>query len=364
MVESDSPSSLLKKLSERVGAKEINLSSTDFLKVLNLTSNQSIRTQVYDVLEKFSKYCDWEEKREEFLSDLRDIDSKESSGYLKNQILTVTCLKTAEKNQLNKPKLVEILNKDDEKIPEFEKKKTKIYVEDIDIIDKTLSMSEKYKDSTAMIILSGPKYTQNHKLGSFFAQIGAVCRRTNFPAIVTKEKLEKNTVVYYPELYVFNQSDGQEYDKLFKVKAFQVWSQGDEEGNTLESNQIGEYVKSQMRNLFKIALEKDIKHLVLTALGCGYQNQEPELVASYLKSLIETEFNGAFESIIFAIKKVEGHAKSISNHDEFKKIFKDSPEELPAPTIKKKIRVFPESDKDSGKPLTGDTVKKVLSRKD
>ena len=103
-----------------------------------------------------------------------------------------------------------------------------------------------------------------------------------------------------------------------------------------------------------------------------------------MKSLIETEFNGAFESIIFAIKKVEGHAKSISNHDEFKKIFKDSPEELPgfiahlilkifsliinlkkkAPTIKKKIRVFPESDKDSGKPHTGDTVKKVLSRKD
>lgn len=66
-----------------------------------------------------------------------------------------------------------------------------------------------------------------------------------------------------------------------------------------------------MRQIFRILAKHHITHCVLGAMGCGaFQNPPSEVARIYKEVLEETEWNGVFEEIVFAVLDTRGE----SNH--------------------------------------------------
>lgn len=198
MVDAESPRTLLSNLENRVKLKDNSISAEDFLQILNQAVDQPVRIEVYDYLEGLSKYCDWDKKKEEILNEIELNNSEEGAKYLKNQLHTVNCLRTAEKHKLNKPNLVEVEHEDKIESIKIEKKKTIAYVVDSDIIDKTVELYSDKKEDTAMIILGSSEYKKNHKLGSLFAQVSPPPfhpNKKNIYRILSYRKLIKNLLL-------------------------------------------------------------------------------------------------------------------------------------------------------------------------
>lgn len=57
-----------------------------------------------------------------------------------------------------------------------------------------------------------------------------------------------------------------------------------------------------MRQILRVLAQNQVTHCVLGAMGCGaFQNPPREVARIYSEVLAETEWNGAFEEIVFAV---------------------------------------------------------------
>ena len=86
-------------------------------------------------------------------------------------------------------------------------------------------------------------------------------------------------------------------------------------------NQMSEGNRNKIRTILRIAYLNGQKHLVLGALGCGAFGNPPQDIANLFKEeLFGKEFNGAFESVHFAIKVDHNDPRNV-NYNTFKETF-------------------------------------------
>ena len=79
-------------------------------------------------------------------------------------------------------------------------------------------------------------------------------------------------------------------------------------------------VKNKIRTIFRIAIDRGQKNLVLGALGCGAFHNPPKHVAELFRDVLcEHEFFGAFKNICFAVK-TSHTSKGDTNFSAFKEI--------------------------------------------
>jgi uncharacterized protein (TIGR02452 family) len=68
-------------------------------------------------------------------------------------------------------------------------------------------------------------------------------------------------------------------------------------------------LKNKMRQIFRILAQNKITHCVLGAMGCGaFQNPPAEVARIYKEVLEESEWNGLFEEIMFAVLDTRGES--------------------------------------------------------
>ncbi|RHZ68271.1 uncharacterized protein CDV56_102311 [Aspergillus thermomutatus] len=76
-------------------------------------------------------------------------------------------------------------------------------------------------------------------------------------------------------------------------------------------------LKNKMRQVFRVLAENRISHCVLGAMGCGaFRNPPCEVASIYREVLQETEWDGVFEEIVFAVLDTKGE----SNYTIFKNV--------------------------------------------
>ena len=86
------------------------------------------------------------------------------------------------------------------------------------------------------------------------------------------------------------------------------------------SSELVEGVKNKIRTIFRIAIDRGQKNLVLGAIGCGAFHNPPKHVAELFREILcEHEFFGAFKKICFAVKKSHT-SKGDTNFSTFKNI--------------------------------------------
>lgn len=66
-------------------------------------------------------------------------------------------------------------------------------------------------------------------------------------------------------------------------------------------------MKKRIAKVLAVAKEQGYQQLVLGAWGCGVFQNDPAAVAQYFKEILEGDFKGVFERIIFAIYSKEEH---------------------------------------------------------
>lgn len=71
-----------------------------------------------------------------------------------------------------------------------------------------------------------------------------------------------------------------------------------------EPERVGEIkdaMKQRMAKVLAVAEQHGHRHLVLGAWGCGVFQNEPAEIAQYFKEVLEGDFKGVFETIVFAV---------------------------------------------------------------
>lgn len=102
----------------------------------------------------------------------------------------------------------------------------------------------------------------------------------------------------------------------------------DETGLNYSFDQERELMKEKMRTVLRIAAAQHHRDLCMGAFGVGPGFRNPiTQVATMWRDLLfsETEFQGLFTNIVFAIENVStGVSKGLSDHDVFKREFHPS----------------------------------------
>lgn len=153
-----------------------------------------------------------------------------------------------------------------------------------------------------------------------------LCRRSNHLLGLRTQRypLSDKGGIYCPHVQVFRENETNEYAwmenpqevALVAVAAYDLRPGSRDRlelhlprsgliGLELYQNEL--YVnktKAKIRNSLRVMFQKGHTHIVLGALGCGVYKNPPEMVSGlFLEIFQETEFEGRFEKVIFAIKK-------------------------------------------------------------
>ncbi len=91
----------------------------------------------------------------------------------------------------------------------------------------------------------------------------------------------------------------------------------------VNQNYLFQVFKSRIKNIFEVAIENEVKILVLGAFGCGAFGNSPEMVSLAFSQVIdENDYREQFDRIIFAIKPTKFPEKSNPNFTVFEKQLK------------------------------------------
>lgn len=211
-----------------------------------------------------------------------------------------------------------VFDKVDSQGIDFEKKNTKIYVENIDTFKKAMDLGP-----NCLVLNMASRVSPGggvHK-GSR-AQEEDLCRRSNlleslysFSDYYSTTKFKRQSKlrypipdeggIYTPKVTIFR--DALTYEFLPEPVICNVISVPGIKNPTLDNNGLMKKssvlrLKRKIRNLFRVAIIEGHDKLVLGALGCGAYGCPAKQVSLIFKEVLEEdEFNGRFEEICFAI---------------------------------------------------------------
>lgn len=111
-------------------------------------------------------------------------------------------------------------------------------------------------------------------------------------------------LIYSPQVPVFRHDDGSFFEKPFlasfltapAVNAGVVKQKQSDKIDLIETVN-----RERARKLLWVANQNNHKLLVLGAWGCGVFQNEPKMIASIFADLLNGEFSGCFERIVFAV---------------------------------------------------------------
>lgn len=134
--------------------------------------------------------------------------------------------------------------------------------------------------------------------------------------------------IYSPNVTVFRGNEMSGYSLLkepFQVNMIAVAGMNRpelvlENGEYRIATELVEGIKNKIRTIFRIACQHGQRNLVLGALGCGAFRNHPKHVAELFRNVLsESEFDGAFSRICFAVKP-DHNSNGDSNYTAFQSV--------------------------------------------
>lgn len=134
-----------------------------------------------------------------------------------------------------------------------------------------------------------------------------------------KSPFYSDNMIYSPEVPVFKNDEGEYLDDLAitsfitspAVNAGVVKRQQPENEGKVEGA-----MKTRIKKVLALANNKGHKTLILGAWGCGVFENDPEMIARLFHGVLEAEFAGKFEKVVFAI-----YSKDERFSEPFKSLF-------------------------------------------
>eukprot|EP00299_Pterocystis_sp_00344_P019648 c9720_g1_i1.p3 GENE.c9720_g1_i1~~c9720_g1_i1.p3 ORF type:complete len:131 (+),score=39.82 c9720_g1_i1:618-1010(+) len=77
----------------------------------------------------------------------------------------------------------------------------------------------------------------------------------------------------------------------------------------------------RIRRILAISAQKNHNHVILGAYGCGVFKNDPEEVAQAFQEVLQRDFRGVFETVVFAIPITQSRNGTDKKHDIFRKVF-------------------------------------------
>lgn len=134
--------------------------------------------------------------------------------------------------------------------------------------------------------------------------------------------------IYSPNVTVFRGNEMSGYSLLkepFQVNMIVVTGMNRpdlvlENGEYKIASDLVEGIKNKIRTIFRIACQHGQRNLVLGALGCGAFRNPPKHVAELFREVLaESEFDGTFSRICFAVKS-DHNSNGDSNYTAFQNV--------------------------------------------
>ena len=134
--------------------------------------------------------------------------------------------------------------------------------------------------------------------------------------------------IYSPNVTIFRRNEMSGYSLLkepFQVNMIAVAGMNRpelvlENGEYRIAPELVEGIKNKIRTIFRIACQHGQRNLVLGALGCGAFRNPPKHVAELFREVLaESEFDGAFSRICFAVKS-DHNSNGDSNYTAFQNV--------------------------------------------
>lgn len=128
-------------------------------------------------------------------------------------------------------------------------------------------------------------------------------------------------MIYSPETPVFRDDNNHLLSEVYTVNF--ITSPAVNRGALLQHNsdcldEVDSIMRNRIANVLKAALENGNTKIILGAWGCGVFKNSPANIAALFKDAFETEFNGLFEHVIFAVLD---NSKTLESFNAFDSLF-------------------------------------------
>lgn len=189
------------------------------------------------------------------------------------------------------------------------------YVENIVTVDAIRKLAAEGKDSIGVLNFASAKNPGGGFLNGAMAQEESLAASSIlYKTLTAHEEYYRNNrqqtsmiytdhAIYSPDVIFFR--DGRFRLVSPAVKASVLTLPAVNMGQVLLKGEDETKAKQAMRRRMKLALaifaEQGAKHLVLGAYGCGVFRNDPQLVATWWKELLEEGMNQYFDTIFYAV---------------------------------------------------------------
>ena len=207
-----------------------------------------------------------------------------------------------------------------------EQNKANFHLAQIEVIeDTTFAAAKRYArlGKTAVLNFANPEIPGGGVVNGARAQEECLCRSSNLYACISAPDFfedyylyNKNYRFYYtdrliytPGVIVFkNEESIPQYmpeEEWFQTDVITCAAPMMVYVRQVDEKELEKVLKSRIKNIFEVAVEHHVQNLILGAFGCGAFKNPPQLVAkAFQEVILENGYDGMFENIVFAIKKV------------------------------------------------------------
>ena len=204
--------------------------------------------------------------------------------------------------------------------------------------ERTLESARRFQDVCVLNFASATRVGGGVQNGSS-TQEESICRiSTLYPCLNQKhfianyydfnKKIGKqndiycysNRIIYSKDIIVFKEDSlypkNLDINERYKVDAITCPAPNLRHSKTYDEKEVYTILKNRLNLVFQIAIANDNKNIILGAFGCGAFSNNPKMVATIFKELLEN-YRYYFDNIVFAIYTKD----DTTNYDAFKEIF-------------------------------------------
>ena len=206
------------------------------------------------------------------------------------------------------------------------KSKPIIYVEDSTAEDAVFKYAKIYDDSLCLLNFASYKHPGGGFIKGSIAQEEAICHASTLYNILSDEKFEEEYEYnnkhlnenLYEDFAIFTPDVAfeDEQNRAYYANVLTVPAPNKKAYNGKSIEKYERVLAERIDYILNIMKCEHQSTLILGAFGCGVFGNNPYMVASIFKRLIESKYLNDFKEIIFAIPNKDGY-----NFNEFEKVF-------------------------------------------